>query len=159
MTHIFINSFINGDKLSLYGKLELVLIMWAIVLVAIMLDLIAGLRKANRLGELHTSYGFRRTVTKAVQYYGFMSFALLFDLLSSLVLPMPYVSMLASVFLVFIEAKSVFEKAQEKDRRKVNESLRDLIILVQNKDNILKGITQILKQSEIAESTNKHAHK
>lgn len=159
MTQIFINSFLNNDFDTLYNKLFLVLAMWAIVLLAIAIDLVAGLRKARQSGELHTSYGFRRTVTKAVQYYGLLCFALMFDILSSLISPMPYVTMLASVFLVFIEAKSVFEKAQEKDRRKVNESLRDLIILIENKDDILKGISQILKNTETSQNTNDYADK
>lgn len=148
MTQTFINSFISKDYETLFDKLELVLIMWIIVLIAIVIDLVSGLQKATKLGEDHTSYGFRRTVTKSVQYYGLMSFAFMFDVLSSLVSPMPYFSMLASFFLVFIEGKSVFEKAQEKDRRKVNESIKDLITLIENKDNLLKGVSEILKSSE-----------
>ena len=72
----------------------------------------------------------------------------MFDVLSSLVLPLSYFSMLASFFLVFIEAKSVFEKAQDKDRRKINESIKDLVILIENKDNLLKGVSEILKNTE-----------
>lgn len=151
MKHLFINSFIAKDYATLYSKLELVLIMWLIVLVAIIIDLISGLRKANQLGEIHTSYGFRRTVTKAVQYYGLMCFALMFDILSSLVFPMPYFSMLASFFLVFIEAKSVFEKAQDKDRRKAHESAKLLIKLFKSRENIAEGIEEILKESETKE--------
>lgn len=148
MTQLFINSFLSKDYETLSTKLELVMIMWIIVLIAIIIDLISGLRKATVLGEIHTSYGFRRTVSKMVQYYGLLCFAFMFDVLSSLVLPLSYFSMLASFFLVFIEAKSVFEKAQDKDRRKINESIKDLVILIENKDNLLKGVSEILKNTE-----------
>lgn len=148
MTQLFINSFISKDYETLSTKLELVMIMWIIVLIAIAIDLISGLKKATLLGEIHTSYGFRRTVSKMVQYYGLLCFAFMFDVLSSPVLSLSYFSMLASFFLVFIEAKSVFEKAQDKDRRKINESIKDLIILIENKDNLLKGVSEILKNTE-----------
>lgn len=148
MTQLFINSFLAKDYETLSTKLELIMIMWIIVLFAIIIDLISGLRKATLLGEIHTSYGFRRTVSKMVQYYGLLCFAFMFDVLSSLVLPISYFSMLASFFLVFIEAKSVFEKAQDKDRRKINESIKDLVILIENKDNLLKGVSEILKNIE-----------
>lgn len=148
MTQLFIHSFLAKDYEALTTKLELVMIMWIIVLIAIVIDLISGLRKATLLGEIHTSYGFRRTVSKMVQYYGLLCFAFMFDVLSSIILPLSYFSMLASFFLVFIEAKSVLEKAQDKDRRKINENLKDLIILIENKDNLLKGVSEILEKSE-----------
>ena len=148
MTQLLINSFLNKDYEVLTIKLELIIIMWVVVLIAIIIDLVSGLRKATLLGEIHTSYGFRRTVSKMVQYYGLLCFAFMFDVLASLVLTLSYFSMLASFFLVFIEAKSVLEKAQDKDRRKINESIKDLVILIENKDNLLKGVSEILKNSE-----------
>lgn len=72
----------------------------------------------------------------------------MFDVLSSMVLPMPYFTMLASFFLVFIEAKSVLEKAHEKDRRKMNKSIKELAVLLEHKDDVLKGITELLKEKE-----------
>lgn len=156
MKQLFINSFITKDHATLFGKLELIIIMWLIVFVAIAIDLIAGLRKATLLGELHTSYGFRRTVSKAVQYYGLLCFAFLFDVLSSLVSPIPYFTMLSACFLVFIEAKSVFEKAHEKDRRKLNKNLKDIITLVENKDDLLKGISEILNNQENSPKEQSH---
>ena len=38
--------------------------------------------------------------------------------------------------------------AQDKDRRKINESIKDLVILIENKDNLLKGVSEILKNTE-----------
>lgn len=148
MTQIFFNSLINKDFEALCGKLSLVIIMWGIVLVAIVIDLISGLQKVSKQGKPHTSLGFRRTVTKTVQYYGLMCFAFMFDILSSLVLPLPYFTMIASCFLVFIEAKSVFENIHNDDRKRINRSIKDLIIMIENKDDLLNGIVEILKETE-----------
>lgn len=154
MTQLFINSFLNKDYDILFQKLQFVLILWVIVLAAIIIDLVSGLYKAKQLGEIHTSFGFRRTVSKAIQYYGLMGFALMFDILASLFLSLPYFSFACCVFLAFIEAKSVFEKAGEKDRRRMYESFKDLLSLIENKDNILKGIEKIVDNKHPSKDTN-----
>lgn len=145
MKILFINAFLNKDYDTLESKLILVLIMWFIVLIAIIIDLIAGVRKAIQLDEARTSQGFKRTVTKLMQYYGLLSFALMFDILASIVEPLPYITALASIFLVFIEAKSVYEKAEEKERRRLSKELDTLVILMENKDNIIKAASEIIK--------------
>lgn len=148
MTQLFVNSFMSKDYDSLELKLELVMIMWIVVLVAIIIDLIAGVHKAKRLGEATTSQGFKRTVNKLVQYYGLLSFAFLFDILASIVEPLPYFTALAALFLVFIEAKSVFEKAEEKDRRKMSKEADKLVTILENRGDVLKAIAEILKKEE-----------
>ena len=42
---------------------------YILVLVMIMADLWSGIRKARSLGEVRTSYGYKRTVGKVAQYY------------------------------------------------------------------------------------------
>lgn len=152
MTQLFINSFLNQNYGALYQKFELIVILWIIVLAAIIIDLISGLYKSHQIGEPQTSFGFRRTVGKAIQYFGLMSFALMFDVLISLAISTSYISILCCFFLVFIEAKSVLEKAQEKDRRRMQKSIKDLITLIENKDNILKGIDKIITNNTQKES-------
>lgn len=155
MKILFINAFLNKDYDTLESKLILVLIMWFIVLIAIIIDLIAGVRKAIQLDEARTSQGFKRTVTKLMQYYGLLSFALMFDILASIVEPLPYITALASIFLVFIEAKSVYEKAEEKERRRLSKELDTLVILMENKDNIIKAASEIIKnQNNKTNETN-----
>lgn len=148
MELLFINSFLHKDYQVLMFKLELVFAMWIIVLVAIIIDLISGLRKASQLGEIHTSYGFRRTVSKLIQYYAVLCFAFMFDLIASFFVPLPYFTFLATFFLVFIEAKSVFEKGQDKDRRKMKDSARELITILEHKDEVLKGLNKLLEEKE-----------
>lgn len=148
MNLLFINSFLSKDYDTLESKLILVLIMWFIVLLAIIIDLIAGVRKAIQLDEARTSQGFKRTVTKLMQYYGLLCFALMFDVLASIVEPMPYITALASIFLVFIEAKSVYEKAEEKDRRRMTKEADKLITLLENRGDVLKALSEIIKKEK-----------
>ena len=154
MTTLFINSFLAKDYTALETKLELVMIMWSIVLGAIIIDLVAGVTKAKRLGEARTSQGFKRTVTKVVQYYGLMCFAFMFDVLASIVEPLPYCTALAALFLVFIEAKSVFEKAEDKDRRKMTKEAEKLVTILENRGDVLKAIAEIIKKEEDKEKEN-----
>ncbi|PXV63874.1 hypothetical protein CLV62_112124, partial [Dysgonomonas alginatilytica] len=86
--------------------------------------------------------------------YGLLCFAFMFDVLASFIAPLPYFTLLASAFLVFIEAKSVMEKAHEKDRRKLNKSIKELAILLEHKEDVLKGITELLKEKEKEEKEN-----
>lgn len=158
MKLLFINSFMTKDYETLEIKLELVMIMWVVVLIAIIIDLIAGVRKARQLGEATTSQGFKRTVNKLVQYYGLLSFAFLFDILASIVEPLPYFTALASIFLVFIEAKSVYEKAEEKDRRKMSKEADKLVTILENRGDVLKAIAEILKKEEEKENEKETAN-
>lgn len=145
---LFITSFLAKDYVALELKLELVMIMWFIVLFAIIIDLIAGVRKARQLGEARTSQGFKRTVNKLCQYYGLMCFAFMFDILASVVEPLPYFTTIAALFLVFIEAKSVFEKAEDKDRRKITKEVEKLVTVLENRGDVLKAISEIIKKEE-----------
>lgn len=42
---------------------------YILVFFAVMADLISGVRKAKKRGELRSSYGFRKTVDKLGKYY------------------------------------------------------------------------------------------
>ena len=43
-----------------------------LVLLAMMADLWSGVRKAKRVGIATSSYGYKRTIDKAVRYYNFL---------------------------------------------------------------------------------------
>lgn len=152
---LFIQSMLSGDYQSLRPKLAIVGIMWLLVTVAYILDLISGYRKAKERKEARTSYGLRRTVSKAVLYYALMLFAFMFDCIGTFFYPLPYITFAAAGFLIFIEAKSILEKANDKDKRKMEKSLKDISILLENKDEILKGISEIIeKETENKDESN-----
>ncbi len=145
MTLLFIQSYLKDDYQSLEFKLAIVAIMWGIVTIAMALDLLSGYRKAKDRGEARTSYGLRRTVTKSVLYYALMLFAFLFDCIGTFFYPLPYITLIAAGFLIFIEGKSILEKAHDKDKRKLNKSLEELSIILDNKDDLIQGVAEIIK--------------
>jgi len=143
---LIIESYLNQDFAEVRFRLAIVGIMWLFVAIAITLDLISGWRKAKERSEARTSYGLRRTVTKTVLYYAMMLFAFMFDCIGMFFYAQPYVTFVAAGFLIFIEAKSILEKAHDKDRRKIGNSLKELSQIFDNRDDLLKGLFQLVKQ-------------
>lgn len=142
---LFIQSFLEENYMALRLKLAIVLIMWLFITVAMCVDLFFGWRKAKERGEMRTSYGLRRTVNKAVMYYALMLFAFMFDCIGTFFYPYPYITMIAAGFLIFIEGKSIFEKANDKDKRRFNQNLNALAAILNNRDDILNGVTELIK--------------
>lgn len=140
-----IQALLSENYGSLRFHLAIIGIMWIIVAIAMTADLISGWRKAKERNEARTSYGLRRTVTKFVLYYAMMLFAFMFDCIGMFFYDNPFVTLIAAAFLVFIEGKSILEKAHDKDKRKLNKSLEDLSIMLDHKDDLIKGVAEIVK--------------
>ena len=121
-------------------------VMWLLVAIAIVIDLLSGVRKARERGEMRTSYGFKQTVNKVVLYYAFMLFALMFDCIGMFFYPLPIVTFICAAFLIFIEGKSVFEKAPDKDKRQFTQSVEELALLLENREDLIKGLSELIKQ-------------
>jgi len=157
-TLLFIRAYLEGDFDLLELKLKAVLIIWSIVLLAIIIDLISGLKKAKQRGELRTSYGLQRTVRKIVTYFGALTFALMIDIIASYFVSFPVFTSIMAIFLIVIEGTSVYEKADEKQRKKMADEATTLITLLEHKDDILNGIAEVLKtklkQDKENENTN-----
>ena len=107
------------------------------VVVAIMLDLASGLRKAKLMGEARRSYAYERTTTKLMRngslvlimamidvllYFGHLWDILGLGILSNV----PVVTFGASVWMCFVQAVSIKEKAEDKAERKTAETLKQL---------------------------------
>lgn len=136
---LFITELIKKDYSAIGLKFSVVGFCWFLVLLAILIDLHFGIKKARSIGELETSEGYRRTVRKFKDYYSVLFFALLFDLLMFFTyyfpfpIPMiPVVTVIAAGGLVYTEFKSVREKADEKLRRRTSESYAELANLLKN---------------------------
>lgn len=154
-----VEALLTEDFETLRLKLAIVGIMWLLVAEAIILDLISGWRKAKERKEARTSYGLRRTVTKTVLYYALMLFALMFDCIGMFFYAEPYVTLIAAGFLIFIEGKSILERANDKERRRISRHVEDLSILLENKEDLTKGIAEILrKQIEEKENINQNTN-
>lgn len=146
--------YLEGDYKTLITTLFVVCFAWIVVIVAMLIDLYFGVKKAKELGEATSSEGFRRTINKATYYFALMGFAFLFDIFDVLTpyfFPhplgsVPFVSIFVALGLVFTEAKSVREKAEDKARRRTDESFRKILELMQNREDIMREIADQLKK-------------
>ncbi len=143
---LIIQTLLTGDYQTARIDAAIIGIMWLLVAIAIVIDLFSGVRKARERGEMRTSYGFKQTVNKVVLYYAFMLFALMFDCIGMFFYPLPVVTFVCAAFLIFIEGKSVFEKAHDKDKRKFTKSVEELVILLENREDLIKGLSELVKQ-------------
>ncbi|MGP1500173.1 MAG: phage holin family protein [Bergeyella cardium] len=145
---------INGNAANWKFQLLTISGVWMAVLIAILIDLYFGVRKAKSLGECTTSQGYTRTIKKVTFYYGMLVFACLFDFLdmiTPLIFPYPLsIAPIGTIFggiiLILVEGKSVMEKAEAKQRRQVENSLKTLLEAVKNKEQLTDEILSILKE-------------
>ena len=91
-------------------------------------DFWSGIRKAKKNGIVRSSYGFRRTVEKIKEYYNAMIALTIIDAMQVTALwyletyykyeiPMfPFVTLVGAIGLCIIEIKSIYEKAEDKQR-------------------------------------------
>ena len=124
-----------------------VAVVYFLVLIAIFLDLWAGVRKAKQRGEFRSSFGLRKTIGKVSNYYNMLFVVTIIDIIqmllvlllnehASTVLPaLPFLTLGAGAFACAIEAKSIFEKNTDKEKARVQETAKMLSEILKNKDN------------------------
>lgn len=103
--------------------LQLIVIQYVGVLLAVLADLVSGLRKARRNGEPIVSGGLRQTVSKLSSYYLALFCLTIVDTLAGAALvtlaemgrapvpAFPYLTTVGSLSLALIEAKSIAENS------------------------------------------------
>ena len=110
------------------------------VFIAVIADLVSGLRKSRSRGEKCTSWGLRRSVDKLLRYYlalmalslvDFMAiaaFILLRDSGSVALPEFPFLTTFGALSLALIEVKSICEKSEDKgDLRRAAGLLSDIL--------------------------------
>lgn len=65
-------------------RVVIILVCWLFMVTSCIVDFWSGTTTAKALGQALMSHGFRRTVTKIGDYVRIMLFALMFDILGSL---------------------------------------------------------------------------
>jgi len=135
------------DYLShLYGHVVLIAATTAALLLAMLLDLISGVRKAKARGEATSSQGFKKTCEKARKYFGPYLVLICIDLLACVLVPAPAFSMLWAAYCIFCEFKSVREKNWQKEELRKAEKTMNIII--ENKDDLAKLVAAVLFEQE-----------
>lgn len=125
------------------NMLSIVVIACIVVLFAMMLDLASGLYKAKIRGEIRSSWGLKRTLTKFITYEGGMLIAAGVDLLMHLskipelfglhtIQGIPVITCLVGVFLLVVEFISIREKADKKTKKEMADAAELLVKMLDN---------------------------
>ena len=137
MTYEFLNE-------HLMAHILLITLASAMMIVAMIVDLVFGVYKARQLGEATTSTGLKKTCEKARKYFSPFMVLVCIDLLSSVISPAPAFSLLWAAYCIFCEFISVREKAWKKAELRKQE--RTMSIILENKDDIAKIIAELIKK-------------
>lgn len=150
---------LEKDYEAVYNSLFVVFVAWFVVIISMLIDLFFGIKKAKELGEVTTSEGYRRTINKATYYFSLMTFGFLMDIfnvISPYYFPkplgsIPFVSVFVAIALVITEYKSVREKAEDKARRRTDQSFKEMIEIMKDKDEKVNEVLEHLKKQKIKE--------
>ena len=104
----------------------LAVIVMITVAVAICIDFVSGWRKAKLRGDEHTSYAASRTFTKILIYE----------------------SIMFGITLCIVEAWSVREKADKKQRKRMDDAAQ-VIASILDKETVLELLKSRLRESQI----------
>ncbi len=133
MKLLFIRSILEHDWNRLQNLSLILAVFYFCVLVAIFVDLAAGVEKAKRHGVMRTSFGFRRTINKIKDYFSVLMLFTVADIVASVWFSLPFFTAVGTIAMVFIEAKSVYEN--KKDINKGIKDLPDVLLqILRNKD-------------------------
>ena len=117
----------------------------AAMLVAMVVDLIFGVRKAKRNGEATRSTGLKKTCDKARKYFSPFMATVCIDIIAACAnLQVPIFSMLWAAYCVFCEFISIREKAWQK--AEIRKQERTMKVILENKEDIAKTLIQLLNQ-------------
>lgn len=142
---------------------------YILVFAMILADLWSGVAKARRRGIIRSSYGFRRTVTKTARYYNVL-LALTFidgmqimaiwylDTYYDKVIPaFPFITLIGAIGISMIEVKSIYEKAEDKERF---DDVGELVGHVMKNRDDMEAILKSLKEymtSDVEKETKEPA--
>lgn len=131
----------------LYRFAFIVSLCMAAMLVAMVVDLIFGVRKAKRNGEATTSTGLKKTCDKARKYFSPFMATVCIDIIAACAnLQVPIFSMLWAAYCVFCEFISIREKAWQK--AEIRKQERTMKVILENKEDIAKTMIQLLNQEQ-----------
>lgn len=107
---------INALMFFIVIRVGIILVCWFFMVVSSIVDFWSGTTTAKALGQTLMSRGFRRTITKIGDYVRLMLFALMFDILGSLLsfYIVPFATILCTIAVIYIEGKSVVENSKRK---------------------------------------------
>lgn len=134
------------EFIHVYGVF--IVVSWMLMAVSVLIDLWTGVEKAKAKKEKIDSHNLRRTITKMSEYWRIQIFAVMFDVIASMFVQLPYASGIACVAILCIEGFSVIENLREKKSAAANIAYVLPYVLMAAKaikENDYKTISDILK--------------
>lgn len=133
----------------------LAVIVMMMVFVAISVDFVSGWRKAKIRGDERTSYAASRSLTKILIYEGIVMIGICMDTMIHFAWAMfmdsaYYVPLMAIVFgigLCLVEVWSVKEKADKKQRKRMDEAAAALAAVL-DKETVLALLQNRIRENE-----------
>ena len=130
-------------------------IVMMVVIVAIGIDFVSGWRKAKLRGDEHTSYAASRSFTKILIYEGIVMIGICMDTMIHFAWAMfmdsayfvPLAAVAFGIILCIVEAWSVKEKADKKQRKRMDDAAAALATVL-DKETILALIQNRLRENE-----------
>ncbi|MBO5625281.1 MAG: phage holin family protein [Prevotella sp.] len=144
--------------------LQVSVLVMILVLLAMTIDLGAGLYKAKLRGELHTSTALRRSLTKFISYEGGLMIATMADIIVhfskfyslihlDILVGVPLFALVVGLFLLVVEFMSVREKADEKTKKQQLEAV-EILSKVLNKDDLKDILEKIIERNQVNTEDN-----
>lgn len=142
----------------LYRFAFIVTLCMGLMLIAMVVDLVFGVRKAKINGEATTSTGLKKTCDKARKYFSpYMATVCIDTIAACADCPIPIFSMLWAAYCIFCEFISIREKAWQK--AEIRKQERTMKVILENKDDTAKTLLQLLNQQQDQEGGQKDESK
>ena len=153
-----------GDIITdISGMATIIVAAMLIVLMAMSVDLASGLYKAKQRGDIRTSEGLKRTLSKFISYEGGMLIAAGVDILMHLckltevlhlgvLKGVPVITCLVGVFLLVVEFLSVRESADAKTKKGMTQAEALLLQTLTQGDHIDKIVAVLTALQEAAKT-------
>lgn len=145
----------NFSNINTLKEMTVVMVIACIIVFfAMMIDLASGLYKAKQRGEVRSSWGLKRTLSKFIMYEGgmliafgvdlFIYFSRIFELFRlSVINGVPVITCLVGIYLLVVEFMSIREKADKKTKKDFSEAGELITKLLESKtfkDAIAKAV-------------------
>jgi hypothetical protein len=136
-----------------------------VIIVAMAVDFASGYYKAKLRGEERNSLGLKRTVSKFILYVGSVMIAAGVDSIFyicgfweiihfSVLSKVPVVTTIVSVFICAIEIRSVWEKAEKKQKQDALQITEAFVKLI-GKESVGERLESIIKELRDNEKDNR----
>jgi NADH:ubiquinone oxidoreductase subunit 3 (subunit A) len=153
MIRLFINSILEQDWERMHNLSFILVIFYAAVLVAVLIDLHSGMERNKAYEAAETSYGLRRTLIKIKDYFSVLMLFTMADVASSIWFSVPVFTALGTIGMIFIESKSVLENKKGL-KKEVSDLPETLLQLLRNRD-WLEEIIKLLNEQKNIEENNR----